>query len=668
MPVPVRDDGTPGPTRQLIVFVHGFRSSARTWDPLRRLLEQDAAVTSVFDLQCFDYETALAAVSISQRLPSLAEAGKSLAARLKTELIAPDGSDRFIDVTLVGHSMGGLIIQSCLLALLTPDGSTRVLDRIRQVILFATPNFGSSTFTAIRRLAALAIRNPQEAALREFSEEGMRLHEEIRDRVIMASRRGSGEYPIPFYCFSGRTDDIVRAESAMGHFPAGEPLPGDHSTVHCPATADEPAYRQFIGALQRPNGHSNIWEIERFTMTVKVSPLPPGSEILAQHGGRQRTVVCDNVATISRKAQFSINNNCRHPYVLKYGTRNGGWIVPRISEPHVTPPDKLRVYDDHGMDAYYEVEPSPGTTARLDMKVYKGFDAGHRDYHMHLGRGSYYRRVVIEIDLSDYRRAGWQIEEPALHFHLTDPGDHTLCAGRALFNPDPPVAVDPAGIWTWELEFVKEGVIDVAWDLRPAASLPSTAAAQTIQLAPGQHAIFGYGSLLSIASLERTLGREYVGPFLVCTLAGWRRRWNVAMPNQTFVYRENERWVTPQRIVYLNVEPANAGSVNGVVFVVNDEELERFDAREWIYNRVDVTDALQGAAIEGGTLWVYGGKPEHVLNRPSSPHAAAIRRTYLDILRDGHQALGADFARTYDATTEAVPTGLVVTDVRRDDV
>jgi pimeloyl-ACP methyl ester carboxylesterase len=663
------------------MFVHGFRSSVATWTPLVTLLKQDETVTATFDLQMFDYETGLAPMPIVGRLPTLEEAGKALAARLETELITQEGNDRYIDVTLVGHSMGGLIIQSALLALLTPKGSTRVVDHVRQVILFATPNFGSTTLSAFRRLAGLVIRNPQEQALRLFSDEGIRIHDAVRDRIITARSRARDEYPIPFYCFSGRTDNIVRPESALGHFLAGEPLPGSHSSVHCPQATTDPAYQQFVRALQHPHGHSNVWEIERFSMHVKVSPLPAETAVTAQHGGKQRTVICDNVAAVTRKVLFSVNNGCRDPYILRYGTRNGGWIVPRMSQPHITSPDKLRVYDDTGMDAYYEVEPTAGSTSQLQLQVYKGFDAGHRDYHMHLGRRSYYRRVVFEVDLADYRRDGWTIIEPQLYFHPKDQDDHSLCAQRTLTHPDPANEVDASGIWRWHLEYVKEGVVDIAWDVQPPAYVgrdatgpagaqhaKADAAPPVIRLRAGEHALFGYGSLLSIASLERTLGRRYEGPFVTCALAGWRRRWNVAMPNNTFVYRDDGCWVTPERILYLNVEPRGSDAVNGILFVVNDDDLARFDAREWIYDRVDVTSALRGAAVDGGTLWVYRGKAEHLLEQPSSPRTGAIRRTYLDILNDGHRALGDQFTRRYNDTTDPVPPALVVDDVRRDDV
>ena len=159
----IRDDGRPGPTRRALFFVHGFNSSKATWQPLLTLLEQDQAITTEFDLHTFSYETAFGAIPVVRRLPTLDEAGKSLAATLTAELVAPDGFDRYIDMTLVGHSMGGLIIQSALLELLAPSGSMRTVDHIRQVMLFATPNFGSTTLGKLRSVVSQLWRTRRSA-------------------------------------------------------------------------------------------------------------------------------------------------------------------------------------------------------------------------------------------------------------------------------------------------------------------------------------------------------------------------------------------------------------------------------------------------------------------------------------------------------------------------
>lgn len=233
-----------------------------------------------------------------------------------------------------------------------------------------------------------------------------------------------------------------------------------------------------------------------------------------------------------------------------------------------------------------------------------------------------------------------------------------------MINADPPSSVDDRGVWTWDLEHLTEGVVDLVFDVEPPQA---DVRPRTIVLKPGEHAVFGYGSLLSITSLERTLGRSYAGPFQTCQLHGWRRKWNVAMPNKTFVYRDAGAWVTPEKIFYLNVEPDAASSLNGILFVVSTDELRQFDEREWIYDRVDVSGQLADVRVEDGAAWVYTAKADYTCAHPASPGQGAIRRTYLDVLRDGHRDLGSAFAAAHDATTEPVPPHLVIDDARRDE-
>ena len=188
-----------------------------------------------------------------------------------------------------------------------------------------------------------------------------------------------------------------------------------------------------------------------------------------------------------------------------------------------------------------------------------------------------------------------------------------------------------------------------------------------IRLSEGEHALFGYGSLLSPESLERTLGRRYTGPFAVTGLRGWRRTWDIAMPDTRFHFQDTDgAWVVPERILYLNVQPDDSCSINGVIFVVNENELADYDRREWIYDRVAVNDRLEDVRIEGGSAWVYVAKPEFLLAPPESPHKGAVRQTYLNFLADGHSRLGEEFRQRYYESTDPVPQHLVVDDRPRE--
>jgi len=186
-------------------------------------------------------------------------------------------------------------------------------------------------------------------------------------------------------------------------------------------------------------------------------------------------------------------------------------------------------------------------------------------------------------------------------------------------------------------------------------------AAPRVHLNAGQSALFGYGSLLSMPSLERTLGRTYVGPFLRCALPGWRRTWDAAMPNSTFYAETADGKVYPERILYLNIRPDPQTQLSGVLFVVDPEDLANFDKREWIYRREEISDLLNGV-VEGGPAYVYVCKSEHCLTAVGSPRQAAVRASYVQIVENGLSSHGNDFRSAYEQSSDPVPQRLVIQD------
>ena len=186
----------------------------------------------------------------------------------------------------------------------------------------------------------------------------------------------------------------------------------------------------------------------------------------------------------------------------------------------------------------------------------------------------------------------------------------------------------------------------------------------TIELEGRDVAVVGYGSLLSVPSLEVALKRRYEGPFQECGVAGWRRSWDVAMPNKTFYIESDKGSQYPDSILYLNVKPEPGTVLTAIVFVLSPAELEAMDLREWIYDRIAVNDALRGVMVQGGPAYLYVGKPEFTVRDISDPMRAAVRRTYLSILKEGMKNLDAEFRDAYEATTDPVPQRLVVDDIR----
>ena len=184
----------------------------------------------------------------------------------------------------------------------------------------------------------------------------------------------------------------------------------------------------------------------------------------------------------------------------------------------------------------------------------------------------------------------------------------------------------------------------------------------TIRLNEGETAVVGYGSLLSVQSIGKTLGREYNGPFVACHIEGWCRSWDVSMPNQAFYYEEDGVRIYPEKILYLNVRLEPRALMNCVVFVLNSDELGAMDHREWIYNRHVVTGSLRGVRVEGGDAIMYVAREKHIVRGAKRPRDAAVRASYLQIVEHSLQKVDPVFRAEYEHTTDPVPERLVIKD------
>jgi hypothetical protein len=187
-------------------------------------------------------------------------------------------------------------------------------------------------------------------------------------------------------------------------------------------------------------------------------------------------------------------------------------------------------------------------------------------------------------------------------------------------------------------------------------------AGTVIVLEAGATAIVGYGSLLSLASVQRSFDSGYDGPFALGAVDGWRRDWSVAMPNEAFYYHETGERVYPERIHYLNVVPAAGVAINCSIFVVDEARLATMNGREWIYEAVDVSAHLRGVAVMGGPVLMYVGRPEHVRPLDPSPRISAVRRSYIAMIDAALSPLQPEVMATFQRTTAAPPATLIVDD------
>ena len=179
-------------------------------------------------------------------------------------------------------------------------------------------------------------------------------------------------------------------------------------------------------------------------------------------------------------------------------------------------------------------------------------------------------------------------------------------------------------------------------------------------------ALFAYGSLVSLASAERTLGRSVTDVHAV-RLPGWRRRWSLARDNlrseKTFARRDGS---IPPHCLGLNIEPGAVGpEPNGALYEVTAGELDRLAAREIRYDRVEVTDALDQAVREQfDRAFTFTAKPENFA--PSPPPGAVILASYVLAVQAAFEALGPRELETFRKSTGQCPVDVVEATLVRD--
>jgi cation transport regulator ChaC len=187
--------------------------------------------------------------------------------------------------------------------------------------------------------------------------------------------------------------------------------------------------------------------------------------------------------------------------------------------------------------------------------------------------------------------------------------------------------------------------------------------------APSPIALFAYGSLASVASAGRTLGRP-VEHAAVARLPGWRRRWSQVRDNRitekTFAHAESG--VVPPHCLGLNLEPDSTGNgPNGVLLEISEEDLDRLVAREIRYEVVDVTDAMRTGDARGfARVVTFTAKPENFA--PTPPPGAVILAPYLRAVEAAFGSIGSAELDLFRETTGAPPVKIIDAVLVRDEI
>jgi pimeloyl-ACP methyl ester carboxylesterase len=442
--------------KNVVLFVHGFGSSRKCWNRMIELLSADPALASRYEFATWDYPTKWVELNLLGRIPSLKELGRALG----DEIDSPGYHGRRL--TLVGHSQGGLVIQSYFADLLQ-QGQASTLARVQQVIFFATPSEGSLTGWNLRLLLSTLFQNPQELTLRVLNPDVAEMRAVIQQRAVSATSDGANSWRVPIHVFCGLQDNIVPEASARGPFVSVKRVPGNHFTILRPVDRKDPRYREFAELLLEPVGHPQRFEVESYETILRIEPR--NKQTIRTTNKNPRTVEYDNYAIVRRSVRFPTGNCCRNRFAIQYRTRNEGYVVGHTSHTNEAPPQEQGRWDDDGTCFRFDFTPDAGQTYCLEVEVYGGFDAGQRDVHFHLGDQSHFRRMRYEVDLSMYVNAGYAVsEEPRLYLTPGSCKCQEFGTRRRALEPVP-MASRSSGRYTWELEDVYSATVDIVWDV-----------------------------------------------------------------------------------------------------------------------------------------------------------------------------------------------------------
>ncbi|WP_412808546.1 esterase/lipase family protein [Nocardia sp. SC052] len=220
------------PEKVALVLVHGILSEGSKWDPLCNLLLRDEELAGRIEIIAVEYPSKLIELDPKRQIPDLDTVAGYLGTRLSEEL-HPDRP-----IVFAGHSQGGLIVQRYLVQQLH-QGHGLALRRVRQVLMFATPNSGSEYLLPLRKWWS---RNPQEIELRPLNEKIVETQKVILQQIVYAKEFSTISAPIPFGVYAGITDRVVPPQSAKSVFPDTGELPGDHSSIIVPSSIDDLVY------------------------------------------------------------------------------------------------------------------------------------------------------------------------------------------------------------------------------------------------------------------------------------------------------------------------------------------------------------------------------------------------------------------------------------------
>ena len=184
-----------------------------------------------------------------------------------------------------------------------------------------------------------------------------------------------------------------------------------------------------------------------------------------------------------------------------------------------------------------------------------------------------------------------------------------------------------------------------------------------LEIPQGFAGIVAYGSLISLPSMEQTLGHKYNGPVHEIHLRGWERMWSsvrpfndpqaiaAGAPRMDIYFLRGAERVPVIGAAELNVYPKKKGRINGILYLITEEELLSLDKREHGYRRVDVTDRIEEFRFRSGKVYIYEGLPGTPVATSADKGAYVLIEEFRDLVTGACDLRGKEFRDEFDRST-----------------
>lgn len=175
----------------------------------------------------------------------------------------------------------------------------------------------------------------------------------------------------------------------------------------------------------------------------------------------------------------------------------------------------------------------------------------------------------------------------------------------------------------------------------------------------GHAYVFGYASLVGMSEAFEVGGVEHEP--VAGRLRGFRRHWGAAMDNWDAA-NDHKYFVEPGtgerphlRVAYLDIEPSEGGTVNGLAIPVDAARLVVLDAREVNYSRIDVSGAFEPAIAQRVFTYVGTEAARERCRRGAADGDVFVSRDYVAAARRAFELLAPDALAEFESTTEPLP-------------